>query len=149
MEKLERQHRGGRARAVCAKMLAGDDISEEKLAADVDMWWHLVAAELECGIIDETGEYVGGDIDWERKMAGYRDWMRRHPESRAVWETRPVRSTFTARMRCTAAGPGCSGGHRGSQRPAWRWSRPARAEVRQEKLRAREGVADALPMTTQ
>lgn len=75
------------ARAVCAKMLARNDISEEKLAANVDMWWHLVAAELECGIIDATGEYVGGDIDWEGKMVGYRDWMRRHPVSRAVWET--------------------------------------------------------------
>ena len=51
------------------------------------MWWHMVAAELESGIIDETGEYVGGEIDWERKMAVYCDWMRRHAESRAVWET--------------------------------------------------------------
>ena len=32
-------------------------------------------------------EAVGGQMDWKRKMAGYRDWMRRHPESRAVWET--------------------------------------------------------------
>ena len=75
------------ARAVTAKRLGHDGISEEKLAADVDMWWHLTAAELECGVIDETGEYVGGEIDWKRKMDGYRDWMRRHPESRAVWET--------------------------------------------------------------
>ena len=75
------------ARAVCAKMLAHDGIGEEELGADVDMWWHLVAAELECGVIDETGEYVGGEIDGKRKMDGYRDWMRRHPESRAVWET--------------------------------------------------------------
>ena len=63
------------------------DTSEEQLAANVDMWWHLTAAELECGVIDETGEYVGGKIDWKRKMDGYRDWMRRHPGSRAVWET--------------------------------------------------------------
>ena len=46
-----------------------------------------MAAEVECGEIDESGEYVGGEIDRERKMAGYRDWMRRHSESRAVWET--------------------------------------------------------------
>ena len=58
-----------------------------KVAADVDMWWRLVAAELESGVIDETGGYVGGEIDWKRKMDGYRDWMRRHPASRAVWET--------------------------------------------------------------
>ena len=27
------------------------------------MWWHMSAAELECGVIDETGEYVGSEID--------------------------------------------------------------------------------------
>ena len=75
------------ARALCAKMLAHDGVTEEQLAIDVEMWWHQVAAELECGVIDETGEYVGGQIDWKRKMDGYRDWMRRHPGSRAVWET--------------------------------------------------------------
>ena len=75
------------ARALCAKMLAHEGVTEEQLAVDVDMWWHQVAAELECGVIDETGEYVGGEIDWDRKMAGYRDWMDRHPASRAVWET--------------------------------------------------------------
>lgn len=57
------------ARAVCAKKLAHDGISEKQLSADVDMWWHMVAAELEGGIIDETGEDVGGEIDWEQKMA--------------------------------------------------------------------------------
>ena len=75
------------ARALTAKRLGYDGIGEEKLAADVEMWWHMTAAELECGVIDETGEYVGGEIDWKRKMAGYRDWMDRHPASRAVWET--------------------------------------------------------------
>ena len=49
--------------------------------------WHLTAAELVCGVIDETGEYVDGAIDWNRNMDGYRDWMRRLPASRAVWET--------------------------------------------------------------
>ena len=76
------------ARAVTAKRLRHGGKSAEQLAADVDMWWHMsAAAELECGVIDETGEYDGGEIDWERKMAGYRDWMDRHPASRAVWET--------------------------------------------------------------
>ena len=54
------------ARAVCAKMLAHDGVTEEQLAADVDMWWRLVAAELECGVIDESGEYVGGERRWTR-----------------------------------------------------------------------------------
>ena len=75
------------ARALCAKKLAHDGISEEQLAADVDMWWHCVAAELESGVIDETGEYVGGEFGHERNLAAYRDWMDRHPASRAVWET--------------------------------------------------------------
>ena len=70
------------ARAVCAKTLAHDGISEELLAADVDMWWHMVTAELESGIVDEAGEYVVDEINWERKMAVHRDWMRRHPASR-------------------------------------------------------------------
>ena len=74
------------ARAVCAKVLAGYDESEEKLAGEGEKYWHIVAAELEAGIIDETGEYVGA-LDWTRKMDAYRDWMRRHPESRAAWET--------------------------------------------------------------
>ncbi|MDE0380713.1 MAG: hypothetical protein OXI20_15860 [Rhodospirillales bacterium] len=38
-------------------------------------------------MIDETGDHVGGRIDRKRRMAGCRDWMRRHPESRAVQET--------------------------------------------------------------
>ena len=75
------------ARAVCAKLLADDDVSEERVAADVDMRRHLVAADLKCGVIDGSGEYVGGEIDWTRTMDGYRVWMRRHPESRPVWET--------------------------------------------------------------
>ena len=75
------------ARAMCAKMLERDEWSEERLAFEVDMFWHIVAAELEAGFIDETGEVVGGEVDWKRKMDVYRDWMRRHPESRAVWET--------------------------------------------------------------
>ena len=33
--------------AVCAKMLAGDDTGEEKLAAEVEMYWHIVARNWE------------------------------------------------------------------------------------------------------
>ncbi len=50
------------------------------------MYRHVVAAELEAGIIDETGEYVD-ELDWGRKMDAYRDWMLRHPESCEAWET--------------------------------------------------------------
>ena len=55
------------------------------LAAKVDMYWHIVAAELEAGLIDEMEENVG-ERDWKRKMAVYRDWMRHHPERREAWE---------------------------------------------------------------
>ena len=76
------------ARAPCAKMLAHKDGGEEQFARDVDMWWHQVAAVLECGVIDDTGEYVGGEIDWKRKMDGYRaaaSWIaRRMPSPTAL-----------------------------------------------------------------
>ncbi len=74
------------ARAVCPTVLGGEDTSDEKLAAEIEMYWHVVAAELEAGLINETGEYVG-ELDWTRKMQAYRDWMQRHPESREAWET--------------------------------------------------------------
>ena len=73
------------ARAVCTKVLGGEDTRDAKLAVEVEMYWPVVAAELEAGIIDETGEYFG-EPDWTRKMEAYRDWMRRHPESREAWE---------------------------------------------------------------
>ena len=41
------------ARAVCAKMLPGDDTGGEKLAAEVEIFWHMVVTELEVGIVDE------------------------------------------------------------------------------------------------
>ena len=69
------------ARALCAKQLARDEWSEQKLAFEVDMWWHLVAAEIEAGVVDEAGKFVGGEMGWKRKMDGYRDWMRRHPRA--------------------------------------------------------------------
>ena len=64
-------------------MMAHNDISEEQLAGDVDVRWNLVAAELEYGVIDEAGDYVGGEIDCESTIA----WMDAHladfgPESR-------------------------------------------------------------------
>ena len=74
------------AYAVCAKGPAHEGIGEERLAADADRWRHLTAADVEFAIVGETGEHVRGRIDRKRRMAGCRDWMRRHPESRAVQE---------------------------------------------------------------
>ena len=32
-----------------------------------------------------VGRYVR-ELDWSQRMEVYRDWMRRHPESREAWE---------------------------------------------------------------
>ena len=49
------------------------------------MYWHIVAAEREAGVIDESREIVGSELDRKRRMQFFRDLMRRHRESRAVW----------------------------------------------------------------
>ena len=72
------------ARDVCAKCLAHDGGSEEELATDVEMYWHVVAAYLEAGVMDESGGEIG-DLSWDEKLDITRDWLRRHPESAAVW----------------------------------------------------------------
>ena len=61
-----------------------------------------MAAELECGVIDETGEYVGGEIDDERNLAAYRD-LDAPPsgEPRGLGD-RAVRSAATSKL----TGPG-------------------------------------------
>ena len=74
------------ARAVSARVYSRDGRSDEQLTADIEMFWHVVASELEAGILDETGQYVR-ELDWPQRMEVYRDWMRRHPESREAWET--------------------------------------------------------------
>ena len=47
------------ARGVCAKTLAHGGKSEEELATDVEMYWHVVAAYLEAGLTDEPGREIG------------------------------------------------------------------------------------------
>lgn len=47
--------------------------------ADIDRHWHIVAAQLEAGLITEDGaEIMPSDIDRER--AAVRDWLERHPD---------------------------------------------------------------------
>ena len=72
------------ARAVCAKTLGHDGKSEEKLAADVEMYGHVVAAYLEAGVMDESGREIG-NRSWDEKLDITGDWLRRHPESAAAW----------------------------------------------------------------
>ena len=47
------------ARGVCAKSLAHGGKSEEELATDMEVYWHVVAANLEAGLTDESGREIG------------------------------------------------------------------------------------------
>ena len=67
------------ARDICLKELSR--FSGAELAADVDRYWHCVAAELEVGQIDESGNRVTA-FNLGKSIAAYRDWCRRHPESK-------------------------------------------------------------------
>jgi hypothetical protein len=49
-----------------------------KIAADVDRYWHCVAAGLEAGQIDDAGKRMPA-LDLEDRLEAYRDWCRRHP----------------------------------------------------------------------
>ncbi len=70
------------ARDICLKQLSHAGFGGAELAADVDRYWHCVAAELEMGQIDETGNRVIA-FNLEESLAAYRDWCRRHPQSKA------------------------------------------------------------------
>ena len=71
------------ARDICAKQLSLGGGSGAKLAADVDRYWHCVAAELEAGLIDDTGNPMP-NINLDRGLEAYRDWCQRHPESNST-----------------------------------------------------------------
>jgi hypothetical protein len=47
----------------------------------VDRYWHCVAAELEAGLIDDAGNPMP-EHGFDEGSAAYRDWCRRHPESK-------------------------------------------------------------------
>jgi len=55
--------------------------SGAELAADVDRYWHCVAAGLEAGQIDDAGNQMSL-FDLEESLISYRDWCRRHLESK-------------------------------------------------------------------
>lgn len=66
-----------RARAVCERDMRRAGTAEINLAADVDRYWHCVAAQIEAGLIDDNNELVPHDVD--TGLAAYRDWCARHP----------------------------------------------------------------------
>ncbi len=69
------------AREICLKQLSRQTHRGADLAADVDHYWHCVAAELEAGLIDDMGDPVAG-IGFDAGLFAYRDWCQRHPESK-------------------------------------------------------------------
>jgi hypothetical protein len=69
------------ARDICSKQLSHFGSTGAELAADVDRYWHCVAAQLESGQIDETGDRMTA-FDLEKSLTAYRDWCQRHAESK-------------------------------------------------------------------
>ncbi len=68
------------ARDICSKQLSRVGINGADLTADIDSYWHCVAAELESGQIDEAGNRVK-NFCLEEGLVAYREWCQRHPES--------------------------------------------------------------------
>ena len=67
------------ARDICARLYSKHWPPGPALDADIDRHWHIVAAQLEAGLIAEDGaEIVPSDIDRER--AAVRDWLERYPD---------------------------------------------------------------------
>ena len=67
------------ARDICSWQLSRNGECRAAPAADVDLYWHCVAAELEAGLIDDNGDPL--PHGFEEGLEAYRDWCRRHPES--------------------------------------------------------------------
>lgn len=69
------------ARAVCARLYAVHSSAGASLDATIDRHWHVVAARIEAGLIDDDGNDIL-PVDTERELDAYRDWRARHPEYR-------------------------------------------------------------------
>lgn len=67
------------AREICTRLYARHWPRGPELDADVDRHWHIVAAQLEASLIDETGADMV-PYDFDREMAALRDWRARHPD---------------------------------------------------------------------
>jgi hypothetical protein len=66
------------ARAICERDLRRAGISEKCLSADVDRYWHCVAAQIEAGLIDDNNALIPHNL--ETGLAAHRDWRARHPD---------------------------------------------------------------------
>jgi hypothetical protein len=69
------------ARDICARQLARHGACGVELAADVDRYWHCVAAEMEAGRVDDDGNLIPAP-NHDEGLKAYRDWCQRHPETR-------------------------------------------------------------------
>ena len=69
------------AREICSQQMAGTGLRDAELDAVVGLYWHCVAAQLESGQIDETGNPVT-PFDFDKSLGAYRDWCSRHPEGK-------------------------------------------------------------------
>jgi hypothetical protein len=73
------------ARDICSKQLSRHPYRGAGLAADVDRYWHCVAAELEVGLLNNSGDQIP-NINLDKGLEAYRDWCQRHPESKPAVE---------------------------------------------------------------
>ena len=64
------------ARAICERDFRRAGLPESNLAADVDRYWHCVAAQIEAGFIDNNNEIIPHSL--EEGLAAYCDWRSRH-----------------------------------------------------------------------
>ena len=69
------------ARDICSTQMAETGLRDAELDGAIDRYWHCVTAQLESGQIDETGDRVT-PFDLDNGLEAYRDWCRRHPQSR-------------------------------------------------------------------
>lgn len=65
------------ARDICVRQLTRVGTPPNEMQFAVDRYWHCVAAEIEAGLMDETGALV--PHEYIRGVEAYRDWRRRHP----------------------------------------------------------------------
>ena len=65
------------ARDICARQLGRAGTSHDELQSEVDRYWHCIAAELEAGLIDETGNRPIPHC-FDRDIEAYRYWRGRH-----------------------------------------------------------------------
>lgn len=67
------------SREICARLYGRHWQPGPELDADIDRHWHIVAALLEAGLMDETGvDMVPFDAD--QQTAAVREWRARHPD---------------------------------------------------------------------